>query len=122
MRHHMVVSIDSIVDTHTDNKKTTTPNILQKGQQQQQTTTIPPPPRQLSCCKSKSMCLHTNVCVCRHITTHGRQTADEHNIGEHVTVEPVAFDSCWVLAIIARELYVCRLIPGNVAQHDEMSI
>jgi hypothetical protein len=106
MRHHMVVSIDSIVDTHNNNNK-------------QQTTTIP---RQLSCCESKSMCLHTNVCVCRHITTHGRQTADEHNIGEHVTVEPVAFDSCWVLAIIARELYVCRLIPGKVAQHDEMSI
>lgn len=34
----------------------------------------------------------------------------------------VAFDSCWVLAIIARELYVCRLIPGNVAQHDKMPI
>lgn len=46
-----------------------------------------PPPRLLSCCESKSMCLHTNVCVCVCVT-HGRQTADEYNIGEHVTVEP----------------------------------
>jgi hypothetical protein len=116
MRHHMLVSIDSIVDTHTDNKKTTTPNILQKGQQQQ-TTTIPVN----SLVENQSSCVYTQMCVCVCVT-HGRQTADEYNIGEHVTVEPVAFDSCWVLAIIARELYVYILIPGNVAQHDEMSI
>jgi hypothetical protein len=63
MRHHMVVSIDSIVDTHTDNKKTTTPNILQKGQQQQQTTTIPPPPTSTLLLQIK-VDVSTHKCVC----------------------------------------------------------